>query len=253
MSIVRSVVLTATVLAVPFLATPTQAAPIVFSGSSGTLAASASFDIVLGNLQVTLTNTSASDVLVPSNVLTAVFFDLAGVGALTPVSALVAAGSTVNAADPAGLNVGGEWAYGSGLVGPAGATEGISSSGFGLFGGGNFNGPDLDSPAAVNGMNYGILSAGDNTATGNAPILSEPFTKNQVIFLLSGLPVGFSLDGAISKVSFQYGTALTEPNVGGGTTGGVSVPEPATLSLLGAGFAVAVARLRRRKTATLAL
>jgi hypothetical protein len=210
---------------------PCNAVPITFTATNGAdLSASAKFDVVAGYLEVTLTNTSLVDVGVPSQVLTAVFFDINGVAALTPVSALLN-GSTVFFGPDGGGNVGGEWAYASGLIGaPGGATEGVSSSGFGIFGSANFGGPNLDDPAALNGLNYGIVSAGDNPATGNAAVTgNEPLIQNKVILTLSGLPTDFtpSKDNIIN-VSFQYGTALTEPNV--------SVPEPSTMLLLGCGL-----------------
>jgi len=204
---------------------------VVFSGSSGTLAASVSFDIVAGNLQVTLANTSTYDTLVPTDVLTAVFFNVAGNPSLTPLSAVLAAGSTVfydAQGQPAGGVVGGEWAYRNNLPSggvPLNANSGISSSGFGPpadFGTGaatKFPGADLENPDNIDGLQYGILSAGDNSATGNTGITgSGGLIKNSVVFTLSGLPVGFSL-ADISGVSFQYGTALSEPNI---------VPEPST-------------------------
>ncbi len=196
------------------------------------LSQTADFTVVGGNLQVILTNTSPTDVTIPVQVLTAVFFDVVGVGALTPVSALLNGGSTVFFdAAPAGGIVGGEWAYGANLAGaPGGATEGISSAGFGLFGAPNFPGVDLDPPAALNGLNYGITSAGDNPATGNAEVTGNvPLIHNSVVFLLSGLPAGFTTgDLNIQHLSFQYGTALTDTNV--------PVPEPAMLLLLGSGL-----------------
>src|SRR5512143_2182454 len=118
-----------------------MASPIVFTGSSGSLAASASFDVVGSQLHVKLTNTSAADVLVPADVLTAVFFSIAGAGSLPPVSAMLYGGSTVFFGPDGGGNVGGEWAYGAGLTGaPANAGLGVSSAGFGLFQNGNVNG-----------------------------------------------------------------------------------------------------------------
>ncbi|HRT09899.1 MAG TPA: PEP-CTERM sorting domain-containing protein [Candidatus Paceibacterota bacterium] len=219
-----------------------------FSATSGSRSAQAEFDIISGNLVVTLKNTSGADVLVPSEILTALFFDISGSPvALTPVSALLAPGSVVwFDTPPAGGNVGGEWAYGSGLVGaPMGAKYGISSAGFGLFGQFNFNGPDLDPPPAVNGLNYGITSAGDNMLTGNSAVTGgNPLIHNAVTFTLSGAGAGFDL-GRIGNVSFQYGTALNEPNI--------VVPEPTTMiagALLLLPFAASTFRfVRRRKQA----
>jgi len=194
------------------------------------LAASVDFSFSGSTLTVVLTNTSSADVLRPSDVLTGVFFSIAGdpVG-IDPSSAVLSAGSiVVNGISGPGGDVSGEWAYGTGLTGaPGGATQGISSTGLGLFGAGGtpFDpGTNLDGPVAVNGMSYGILSAGDDTSTGNSPILSNPFVKNSVTFTLT-FAQAFDLN-AIRNISFQYGTSLSEPNL--------SVPEPATLSLLGA-------------------
>lgn len=238
-----------------------QATSITFSGSSSTgiLAASATFDTSGTNLIVTLTNTSAFDVLVPAQVLTAIFFDLPGVGALSSVSAVLNSGSTVffDTAPVDGV-VGGEWAYGSGLAGaPSGATEGISSSGLELFGGPTFPGSNLAGPpnGAVDGLQYGITSAGDNPATGNSAVTAGgfPLIQNSVVFTLSGLPAGFALNvDTVTNVSFQYGTALTEPNIPGecdeGCTPITEVPEPTTLTILGLGM-LALGAIRRRKVA----
>lgn len=218
-----------------------MAAPVTFTGTLGSLASSATFDTSGNNLVVTLTNISTADVLIPSDVLTAVFFDSGAT--LTPQSALLNAGSTVFFGSDGGGNVGGEWAYGSGLAGaPGGATQGISSSGFGLFGAGNFNGPDLEPPAAVDGVQYGITSAGDNPATGNAAVTgNNALIQNSVVFTLSGLPAGFDPFASISHVSFQYGTALTEPNIP------PDVPEPGFYGILMAGLSGLVFMSWRRR------
>jgi hypothetical protein len=209
--------------------------------SGNALAASANFTVSAGNLVVTLCNTSTDDTTLPTDVLTAVFFDIAGNPTLTPVSALLEAGSTViYDSQPAGGVVGGEWAYGNGLsTPPAPATQGISSAGFGAFGNANFPGANLAGPTAVDGLQYGIVSAGDDVDTGNTGITgSGGLIKNCVVFTLDNLPGSFTLDD-ISNVSFQYGTAFGEPNI----------PEPTTViagALLLLPFAASTVRRFRR-------
>jgi len=234
----------------------TATADTIFTATSGSLSASATFSVVGTNLVITLANTSTADVTAPNQVLTALFFTIAGNPTLTPVSAIVPAGNTILFA-PSGnctsgpCNVGGEWAYAAGLSGsPLGAYAGGSSSGFGLFGSFNFNGPNLQGPNALDGLQYGITSAGDNPAVGNAAVTGQnALIKNVVVLTLSGLPQNFVLDGKITNVSFQYGTALTEPNVPGQCTNGgcnTPVPEPASLVFFGTGLLGLAGLVRRR-------
>lgn len=221
-----------------------QAAPRTFLGTDGLRIATATFDASGTNLTVSLRNIGP-DVLVPDQLLTAIFFTLAGNPVLAPVSAIVPGSSSVlfGTTDPGGV-VGGEWAYASGIAAPYSANAGISSAGFGLFGAANFPGSNLQGPVAVNGMQYGITSGIDNPLTGNSPVTgSNALIRNEVLFTLSGLPAGFdpSLNGNVSQVWFQYGTSLTEPgfpNPGEGDPPG-QVPEPASLALLGAALALA--------------
>jgi hypothetical protein len=220
---------------------PSTTSAYTFGATSGDLSATADFEASGTKLIVTLTNNSTYDALVPTDILTAVFFTIEGIGSLTPESAVLANGSTVFFGSDGFGNVGGEWAYASGLSGaPGGATQGISSSGLGLFGSGNFEGSDLQGPpsGAVDGLQYGITSAGDNPATGNTPVTgTNALIKNAVVFTLSGLPADFEYS-KISNVSFQYGTSLSEPNV--------PVPEPATMVLLGSGL-IGLAVFGRRR------
>lgn len=227
------------VLALLICAAPAMADTVTFNVSSGALSAQAVFTTSGSNLIVTLTNTAASPAANPAMVLTALFFSLAGNPVLTPVSALLGPTSVVLYGPSNGGNMGGEWAYGSGLSGaPLGAAAGISSSGFGLFGGANFNGANLQGPAAVDGVQYGLLPAGGN-AGGNAAVTGQfGLIQNEVIFTLSGLPAGYTLANSITNVSFQYGTSLGEPNI--------PIPEPTSLILFGSGLLGLAAAVRRR-------
>lgn len=222
-------------------------------------AASVTFEQSGTNLVVTLTNTWTGDTLVPTDVLTAVFFSLLETPALGRTSALLNTGSTVNydpQGQPAGGIVGGEWAYKSGLAGaPHGADEGISSSGLGLFAPGDrFPGDDLQKPADPDGVQYGLLSASDNSATGNGGITgSGGLIKNSVVFTLSGLTSGKTYAASdVTNVSFQWGTALDERNCTvdgdcGGTPTSGEVPEPGTLSLLGGSLLIGCLSYARRR------
>ena len=225
---------------------------LTFVSSNGLRSASATFDVVGGNLQITLNNISTNDVTSPTGggaILTTVFFDLSPTTALTPVSALLGLGSVVHFGSSGGGNVGGEWAFASGLVGaPGNAALGASSSGLGLFGSGNFGGPDLDPPNAVNGLNYGITSAGDNVFSGNAAVTGNvPLIQNSVVFTLSGNPVFTTIgDYTISNVSFQYGTSLLEPR-DPGIFVETNVPEPTTLSICALLLIPLASRVRRKQ------
>ena len=227
------------------IALEANAIPVTFSGSSGSFAASVSFDLIGGQLKVVLTNTSAADVLVPTDVLTAVFFNIAGNPTLNRVSGISGGNTYLNGAvvNPAGTVVGGEWAYLNGLS-QYSANSGISSSGLGIFGPPDlFPGPNLSGPVSPAGLQYGLTSAGNIVTTGNAAVLGNELTKNFDTFWLDGLPLGFTL-ASISNVTFQYGTALDEGHFGG--LNGNGIPEPSTIALLGLGLVgFAVARRRR--------
>ncbi len=218
-----------------------SASSISFSGAAGSREAMATFETSGSDLVVTLVNSSGADVLVPVDVLTAVFFDIQGDPlALVRESAVLASGSEVlfGISDPGGV-VGGEWAYASGLNGPDDARYGISSSGLDSFGPHDrFPGNNLDGPVSPGGLNYGLTSTGDDPATGNAPVTGgNPLIQDAVVLTLSGLPDGFNPATAISHVSFQYGTSLSEPRIPG-------VPAPSSLALLGAGLLIIAARRR---------
>jgi hypothetical protein len=224
--------------------------PITYNFSSGTLAATAVFSRSGSDLVVTLSNTSAADATVPTDILTGIFFEVTGDPLLTRTSALVALGSSVlvggTGADVTPLDrvVGGEWAYLNALNQVPSTNEGISSSGLGIFGPGNvFPGANLQGPASPAGIQYGITSAGDNLTTGNGGLSGENLIKNSVVFTLSGYSGEPSAN--ITSAAFQYGTALDEPRFPGTF---LHAPEPGSWVLLGlGGLGLAICRWRQRR------
>jgi hypothetical protein len=204
---------------------------MVYTGSSGSLSASADFSLSGNTLTVTLTNTSTADVLVPTDVLTGVYFNTSHT--LTPVSASLNGSSVVYGSIS---NVGDGWGYATGVsadgensaIGASGAVIGLGHS--------NFSGANN----ALGGLDYGILSAGDDPATGNTGVTGHgPLIKNSVQFTFT-VGSGFSLSELGNSVVFQYGTQLTETHFGsGGPTPDVAVvPVPPTAILLGIGVAL---------------
>jgi hypothetical protein len=230
-----------------------NAATITFTGSSGIHSASAVFTQTPGFLTISIRNTATYDAMVPTDMLTALFFNVPNLVTFSPVSALVGSSSTViNTLTgnpnylPGGTVVGGEWAYAGGLnVG--GLNGGTSSTGLGLFGAGNFPGPNLQGPASVDGVQYGITTAGDIASTGNGGITSaqsSQFIKNEVVLTLSSIPINFNLS-QITSVRFQYGTSVDEFSMTG-TGDSPSVPDGgSTLLLLGSAL-VGFGALRRK-------
>jgi PEP-CTERM motif-containing protein len=238
------------------ISSPAPAADLLVSASHPTLPLSASINFHAdgSDLIVTFTNTAQTDVLAPPEILTAVYYDVTGPSlGLGRTSAVIGPTSSLlfppaTAFDPAPKGVGGEWEYDEGVTNaPLGQEYTIRSAGLGINGvGGRFPGDNLQGPANVNGLQYGITSAGDNPATGNSPVTGgNALIKNQVIFILSGLPFGFDPMAMISNVQFQYGTSRCD------AAGSVDIcfsssviPEPSTIILIGLGI---FAHLGRRK------
>ncbi len=218
-------------------------ASVTWSGSSGTRAATAVFDVSGSHLTILLSNDSTLDAMQPTDILTGVYFNIAGESiSFSRLSVVVASGSSVlNGTTDPGNVVGGEFAYRGGLSGaPGNARYGVSSSGLGLFGPSNlFPGSNLSGPSSPDGIQYGLTTAGDNPATGNGGINSDPLIKNAVLITLGNAGECFDLND-ISNVQFQYGTALNEPHFPGTPT-----PAPGSAVLLGAGIALLGGSRRR--------
>jgi PEP-CTERM motif len=240
----------AVIASIALAASPAGAISFTFSDATGR-SGSVDFTQSGADLTVTLTNTALGATANPTDVLTAVFFSLSGSPTLTGSSALVNSGSAVvncTAANgctaPLAGNVGGEWAYASGLAGaPGGAVSGISAVGFGLFGPSDRfdTGSNLQGPTSPAGVNFGLITTGSlNTANGDLD--NSALIRTSAVFTLSGLPLDYDLASALSQVSLQYGSALDDPNL-------AATPEPGTLLLLGTtltGLGFAVRRSRRQ-------
>jgi hypothetical protein len=219
-----------------------------FIGAGGGRSAQASFQ--RGNglggdltdfMRVVLTNTGLVDARNPTDVLSALFFDMKNNGSVSSLSlsrqaAWIVSPNSITrggTTDPGGV-VGGEWAY-KGGISAHGARRGISSSGLGLFGSGDrFPGHNLNGPNSPDGIGYGVTTAMDNPGNDNGG-LQVPTIKHEVNFKLSGLDrfgtIGFT------HVTFQYGTDLCEPFLTGcPEEPPPTVPEPATLYSLSAGL-----------------
>lgn len=221
-------------------------------------AARATFEASGSNLRIGLTNTSTFDVMVPEENLTALFFDLAGGDSLSPVNALLGDGAVVyqgstiitdingdGVVDADDRDVSGEWAYKT-KVPTLPATYAISSVGLDdLFGPKDRfdTSMNLAGPKSPDGMQYGILSTGDDPSTGNGGISGSVMSRDSVVFTFSGLDTDFD-PADISNVWFHYGTSYTSP-----LPPPPSMPEPATMTalMLGAGALVGYTRRRMKK------
>jgi hypothetical protein len=262
MRLVGGVLGIVTVLFAPGIA---YADSILFTGSGPgangvTLNAAALFDISGSTLTITLANvgdSSGSGQDVPGNALTGLFFDLPDSFTLTPGSATIEAGDivqggycNVGTCDGTTTNVGGEFRYKAGSGLPGGADRGVASSGYMLGGAPNFNGPNLDSPLSVDGVNFGIIApvTAANLLNPNGG-MAEPLIEGSVQFTMTIAGDRQLTTADLQSVSFQYGTSLSEPNLlgGGGGNPPPGVPEPSMTLLTLSGLAFATRRVWRAR------
>jgi hypothetical protein len=214
----------------------------IFSAHSGSRSAQLTAQVVGNQLVLTLTNTATVDAADPTQVLTAVFFDVGGNVSLTPTSAVLSVGSSIAFCCTGTTVVGGEWAFRQQATGfgPGGTRVGISAAGFGMFGNPGFPGANLSGPQAVGGLQFGIVSLQDNINHGNAAVTGQfPLIQGGVTFTFD-LP--HNTDVRLSKVVFQYGTDTCEPSLPG-----VATPEPGAWLLLGTGLTALLARRWRKR------
>ncbi len=237
----------AVALAAGLAAGTAYAEPVTFSGSQGNLGASVTFDYSGTKLLIHLENTGLGDPRAPSDILTGVFFDIAGGSLLNAISATLAPGSTVlRGSAEANGSVGGEWAYTNVHSGAYSGKQAIYSSGY-FDGKANFPGDNLGGPpsGSVGGIDFGLTTRYDTAANDNGGLKKDAVISNAIDFVLTGLNSTFDLS-LISGVTFQYGGSLSDPHFAGicegcgyiafGPIGINSVPEPSSPLLLAAGL-----------------
>jgi len=229
---------------------PVSFATFLGKGSDGsnTLQAKVSFSFSGNQLVIDLSNTATFKTLDPSDILTAVYFDIKGNPKLTNPTAMVAAGSVLfqtpsqtTLKTPLSLMVKstpGGWDYESGGTKSVSENYGFGTAGLDRFAGGTSSGGN-GGPG-----NYGIVQ--NEMFTSFSGYLKNnkkstdptPLVKNTVEFTLSGLPATFKLSN-ISDVRFQYGTSNSEPGFSGTLQGPPTVqaitPEPSSLVLAALG------------------
>ncbi len=214
------------------IAAATSHADPTFSFSGGTRAGEATFGLDgNGDLTILLENTSQFDTTIPTELLTGVYFRIAGfTGELTRLGVfltdlsddsndpnddpvLFAVPGPNNHVlgyeeSPAG-RVGGEWGYRNGMSGvPGGADQVVAAVGLeDLLGGDHiFPGDNLSGNDPPNGMAYGMVSEGNVYNSGNTAVTGDnPLINSDVLITLGGLPTGFQLSD-IGAVMFNYGT-----------------------------------------------
>jgi hypothetical protein len=207
------------------------------------LSASVTFTVTNLQLVITLSNTADFDPTDSADILTGVFFKLAGDPLLTAASAVLGADTAIKGrpgVSGPGMNVGGEWAYRNNLTGPTTneANEGISSTTLKVFNQHfRFPGSNLQGPSAPGKVQFGVTTDFDNLGNDKGALKHQQLIENTVVFTLTGLSTNFTLAN-ISNVSFQYGTSLTDGNIAGTVSGGGSpiIPEPDTVVLVAAGL-----------------
>jgi hypothetical protein len=216
------------------------------------LNASATIVITNSDLVVTLANTSTSDPNDPYDILTGIFFDIAGDPKLTPVSADLGPDSSIigqSFRTNLNGNVGGEWAYRNELThAPLGDNEGISCTTLRWFGARDlFSTKRLPGARSLAEVQFGLTTLNELPGNEDGALKRRALIEGSVVCTFA-LPVqltNFTLSD-ISGIEFQYGYRLVQPELLGEPVTVVSVPEPSTIGLVAAGLLGVVAFARRK-------
>jgi hypothetical protein len=231
--------------AIALFASPLPAESISFQAATPGRSALATFSLTGHNLDISLSNTYSNGAdfqFTQTDVLSALFFDVAGTPTLGTVDAMLLSGSTVrlNGPDittaetggqPLGIgDIGAAWAFKSGALPGLSQHYGITAVGFSIFGTHDLFHPDTTLPhqqgTAPNGEDYGLMPLLTTNYT-YANFSKRAFIQGGVTLRLSGF--SGSLED-IGYVRFQYGSSLTSPSV-------EPTAEPSTLTLLIVGVA----------------
>ncbi|MFO1093524.1 MAG: hypothetical protein U0992_09460 [Planctomycetaceae bacterium] len=161
------------------------------SASGNPLAASADFSYSAGTLTITLKNTSTFDYAsspstakaVPTDILTALFFDYNGGFGPSMTLTLATAPAVTVGSNPSTLVVpptSGGWEYQESASSLSGITQhyGLGTAGFGVF---NGNATNLPTPA----WQYGIINSKYVDGEGNPSVNGSILAKDSITFTFS--------------------------------------------------------------------
>jgi hypothetical protein len=248
----KNVAISLVVFVVAAVASRAQSLTYTGTGSGNntgqTLNAAVTFTVSNLDLIVTLSNTATFDANDAPDILTSLFFSIAGDPKLIPVSADLAPDSTLLGRHvPAGFDgdVGPEWAYRNNLLkAPLGADEGISSTSLKWFSKKyHFPGETIRGAGPLSGIHFGLTTLDDLPTNNRSNIKNQNLIQDTVVFTFTGLPVDFDLS-EIADVSFHYGTALKPPDLAAEIP--TTVSEPSTIALVAVGLLGALAGFRRK-------